>query len=541
MPADETIVSGQQQSAGSSRSAAAGQAAVSWHRCLARQRPQAEGDPAAAAGREKTVMNQTVLLSVIVLGIYFAALLIAVTREKKNNNVLDYFFAGRTLPFWALSITFVASWWGAGSALSTADLAYTDGMGAFFYYGVPVLIATFLMMLGAGRIRRVGYLTQGEMMKARYSEPVSKLLSLMILIFMMFNAASQMVGIGDFFGSCIHLPYIPAILIGTAIVLIYSLLGGFRAVVLTDIIQFALLTLSAFIVFAAAMHFSGGLDGIREAAAKAHLSGYMNMGSGVQKYMAYVVTFGCSWCIQANVWQRISAARDAAEAKKMTTMSFFVYIPLYLIVVLTGMAGLVLYPHGVPAGGVISRITTDYLSPLLSALVFAGISAAIMSTMDSLINTAAMEVTLDLLPGERSEKKKLQISGIATLCVTLAALLIAIRIPSILSISWMASDVITTGVFVPMILGFFWRRGNSKGAFASMICGLSYCVYNLLISFGVPLPSFWEQQSALQVGMGIGISALVYITGSLLTAPEYDRAEAFIHLADSGRKQRPAA
>lgn len=135
-------------------------------------------------------MGKLQTISLIALVIYFAVLLIAVTKEKKNNNVLDYFFAGRSLPFWALSITFIASWWGAGSALSTADLAFEDGLGAFWYYGVPVLISTFLMIIGSKAIRRLGYLTQGEMMKSRYSQQTARMLSVMILIFMTFSAAS---------------------------------------------------------------------------------------------------------------------------------------------------------------------------------------------------------------------------------------------------------------------------------------------------------------------------------------------------------------
>ena len=122
---------------------------------------------------------------------------------------------------------------GAGSAISTADLAYTDGLGAFWYYGVPVLLATFLMMLGARAIRRVPFLTQGAMMEARYSPAVARLLSVMILIFMTFSAASQMVGIGSFFSAYLGLDYTLAVLAGTGIVLIYSLFGGFRGVVLT--------------------------------------------------------------------------------------------------------------------------------------------------------------------------------------------------------------------------------------------------------------------------------------------------------------------
>ena len=74
------------------------------------------------------------IISLIGLLIYFAVLLIAVAKEKRDYSVEDFFFAGRTLPFWALSITFIASWWGAGSALSTADLAFEDGLGAFWYY-----------------------------------------------------------------------------------------------------------------------------------------------------------------------------------------------------------------------------------------------------------------------------------------------------------------------------------------------------------------------------------------------------------------------
>ena len=290
--------------------------------------------------------------SLIGLVLYFAILLLVVLKEKKNSDVEDYFFAGRSLPFWALSITFIASWWGGGSALSTADLAFADGMGAFWYYGVPVLVATLLMGLGARAIRSVGYLTQGAMMEARYSRPVARLLALMILFFMLFSAASQMVAVGDFFGTFLGMGYEGGVLAGTLIVLVYSMFGGFRGVVLTDIIQFVLLLLSALAVFVVAMQECGGLGPIAEAAARSGRPEFMSLTAGAPKYLMYVITFGCSWMIQANVWQRISATRDTRDARRMTVMSFFVYIPLYLIVVLTGMAGIVLFDT-LPKGGVV--------------------------------------------------------------------------------------------------------------------------------------------------------------------------------------------
>ncbi len=480
-------------------------------------------------------MNSLKIFSIIGLLVYFALLLLAVTREKKNRTVLDYFFAGQSLPFWALSITFIASWWGAGSALSTADLAYDDGLGAFWYYGVPVLLSTLLMMLFAGGIRRVGYLTQGRMMQARYSRGTARFLSLLVLIFMIFNAASQMVGIGDFFGSYLGLSYETAILAGTLIVLIYSMFGGFRGVVLTDIIQFVLLLLSALIVFAVGFSRAGGLPGIRSAADAAGKTAFLDLGAGASKYSVYVITFGCAWMIQANVWQRISAARSDRDARKMTVMSFFAYIPLYLMVVLTGMAGFVLYPS-LPKGGVVTALVTDYMPPVLGALVFIGISAAIMSTMDSLINTASMTLVLDLLPAHPDEARQLARSRMATLGVTAAALVIAMGVRSILQISWMASDIITTGVFVPLVMGFFWRRGNTPGAMASIGTGFAYCLYNLAISFGAKLPAFWEPQSAQQVILGIALSFVVYVTVSLLTPAETEKADDFLRLAGFRKK-----
>lgn len=467
-------------------------------------------------------------ISFIGLILYFAILLYAVTKEKKNENVLDYFFGGRTLPFWMLSITFIASWWGAGSALSTADLAFSDGIGAFWYYGVPVLISTFLLIISAKAIRNVKYLTQGEMMEARYNKVVAKILSVMILIFMTFSAASQMVGIGDFFGTYLGIKYEVAIIVGTSIVLIYSIFGGFRGVVITDIIQFVLLLIAIIVVFVVSITNAGGFGNIIKTSQELGHTDFVNIFSGMEKYFVYTITFGCAWMIQANAWQRLSATKTDKDAKKMAVMSFFVYIPLYLIVVITGMAGIVLY-QTMPPGGIVTAVVVDYMNPIVGAIVFIGISAAIMSTMDSLINTGAMTIAVDLTDKKLDDKTKLRLSKWATLGITIVALFISLNIRSILDISWIASDIITTGVFIPLIGGFIWKRGNSCGALLSMIWGITYCIYNLFINLGFNIPSFWEQQSALQVIIGVLISLILYVGGSLFTKDERDKAILFIN------------
>lgn len=464
------------------------------------------------------------IFSFILIILYFAVLLLIVFKEKKNTNTYDYFFAGRKLPFWALSITFIASWWGAGSAIETADSAYNEGMAAFWIYGMPVLASTFIMILGSSFIRRLGFLTQGQIMDTRYSPLAAKMLAFMILIFMTLNAATQMVGVGSVFSAYLGLDYTTAVLCGTLIVIIYSVFGGFKGVVITDIIQFVLLFISALIVLAAAIYYSGGYENIAHAATEKGYNDYFSFTKGFETNFVFVITFGLSWVIQANVWQRITAAKNHKDASKMAVMSFFIYIPLYLIVVFTGMASLAIFDT-MPEGGVIAAIVTNYIPPILGAFVFLGLSAAVMSTMDSLINTGAMTISMDLAPKNINEKTRLKISRISTLIISIIAVFIAVKIRSILKLSFTASDVITSGVFVPLIMGFFWKRGNSYGALTSMIFGIIFAFYNLAISLGVSLPAFWKVQHASQAITGIAFSFFIYVFVSLITKAEYEKID----------------
>jgi Na+/proline symporter len=72
------------------------------------------------------------VFSLAFLLLYFAIILSSVLISKSSQNLEDYFLAGRQLPFWALAVTFIASWWGAGSAVETADNAFKEGLSAFW-------------------------------------------------------------------------------------------------------------------------------------------------------------------------------------------------------------------------------------------------------------------------------------------------------------------------------------------------------------------------------------------------------------------------
>ena len=479
-------------------------------------------------------MNRATL-TIIFLSLYVIAIVAIGIWNSKNDSSEDYFLASRKLPAWLLAITFIASWWGGGSAIDLVDHAHNNGLSSFWIYGVPVLIATALMYLFSKGIRNIGTISQSELMEQRYNETVSLMLTIFIIIFMVIASVVQVIVMGRFFHAFFDIGYENGAILGTVIVLTYSMFGGFKGVVLTDLLQFVFFLFTGVYLFYLTYSQSGSFEAVSLAAIAKGKEGYTSFFSNVSDNLAYVITFGTSWMIQANIWQRISAAKKASDAKKMMLISFIAFIPLYLMVTYTGMFSLVLY-DAVPEGGIIPNIINQLSSPLLSAILFVGLCSAIMSTMDSLINTGALSLTVDVhekyINKNTSPKQSVRIARISTVIMSVVALMIALKIQSVLTISWIASDFLTSGAFVPLVMGFLWARGTSQAATVSMVFGLLFSSYNLAVALGADLPVAWEIASAKQAIIGITISFILYVSISLMTPADTVKSLRFIRKAN---------
>lgn len=475
-------------------------------------------------------------ITIVLLGIYilFVTWVGIFNKHKVKRGSEDYFLASRKLPPLVLAITFIASWWGGGSAIDLADHAYDSGINSFWIYGMPVLISTFLMFIFAKAIRRIPTLSQPQLMEQRYNSTAALFLTVFILVFMIIGTSIQVIVVGNFFESYFQLDYKLGAAIGVVAVLFYSLFGGFKGVVLTDVFQFVFFLITGLSLFLIAYFKSGGFAAVAEVAQQQGKVGYTNFFHNVTDQLAYVITFGTSWMIQANVWQRISAARNPNDAHKMMAISFVVFIPLYLMISCTGMFASVFYDT-VPVGGIIPDMVKNIGSPILSAVLFLGLCSAIMSTMDSMINTSSLSLTVDIwqkyIHPDADEREQLRVGRISTFVVAAFALYIGTQVRSVLTISWIGSDFIATGVFVPLVLGFLWRRGTACAAVASMIFGLLFSSYNLLVALGAPFPTQWEIASVAQALYGMGGSLIIFVSASLLSKGDDPKAIEFIKRA----------
>lgn len=479
-------------------------------------------------------MSRTTI-TIVLLALYVIAIIAIGVWNSKNDSSEDYFLASRKLPAWLLAITFIASWWGGGSAIDLVDHAHNNGLSSFWIYGVPVLIATALMYVFSKGIRNIGTISQPELMSQRYNDNASLMLTIFIIIFMVIAAAVQVIVMGRFFHAFFDIGYENGAILGTVIVLTYSMFGGFKGVVLTDLLQFVFFLFTGIFLFWLTYSRSGGMESVETYALANAKEGYTSFFSNVADNLAYVITFGTSWMIQANIWQRISAAKKGSDAKKMMLISFLAFIPLYLMVTYTGVFASVLYDT-VPETGIIPDLISKLSNPVLSAILFVGLCSAIMSTMDSLINTGALSLTVDVyqkhINKATSPKRSVMVARISTLIMAAVALIMALKIQSVLTISWIASDFLTSGAFVPLVLGFLWHRGTAKAATVSMLFGLLFSTYNLSVAMGADFPVAWEIASAKQAIIGISISSVLFVSISLLTPADTEKSMHFIRKAN---------
>jgi len=174
----------------------------------------------------------------ILLAFYLAAVLLAgLGARRRMRGFEDFFLASRRLsgPLMALSLT--ASWFGAGSILVTADDAFLQGTGALWLIGLPAIASILILLALAGPLRRLPAPTLPELAGMRYGPVVRTISAALLAWYMVLLAASQMAALGTFLSASLRRPYIVCVAAGTVVVLVYSLAGGLRSVIASDVVQ----------------------------------------------------------------------------------------------------------------------------------------------------------------------------------------------------------------------------------------------------------------------------------------------------------------
>jgi sodium/proline symporter len=381
---------------------------------------------------------------VLVTLVAYQALLLAIGwwAKSRNHDESDFFLGGRGLGPLVAAISYSSSASSAWTLLGVSGIAYLLGISAVWIAAGSfsgMLVAWFWI---APRLRRhsrerqlitmTDVLVQGCQNTMRRAIVASA--SVIIVFSFTFYVAAQFQAAGSTFATAFQLPMTDSILIGALIIMIYTMLGGFWAVSVTDTVQGLLMALSAVLLPVAALIEVGGVGGFMEglravsSPAQLHWTG-ANAGLVALGFVLGSLGIGLGTYGQPHLLVRFMALRDDRALRQARVITISWYSLVFLAMLFVGLVGHVLYAQLDNPENIFFLLTDSLFPAFLSAVVLAAVLSAIMSTADSQLLVAASAISHDLGFGTRRPQRQLLISRLTIVVLVVLAVVVAVFLP----------------------------------------------------------------------------------------------------------------
>ena len=492
------------------------------------------------------------LLMMIVIGAIYS---------KKSSNAEDYFLGGRNLGGFVAALSAQASDMSGWLLMGLPGAIFVWGInGGDGWCAVGLLIGMVLnWLVVASRLRKYtikagNAVTLPMFFENRFRDKNKVLMlisSIIIVLFFTVYCASALAAGGKLFQSIFGVDYVIAMTLGALAILIYTFLGGFMAVCVTDFIQgtLMLIALMAVPIVAVVVMHGDGLTVTRQLeSAIQENPGFINMFKGVN---ATGIISGLAWGLgyfgMPHILVRFMAVKSEKEMTKSKTVAIiWVAISLFMAAVI-GIVGRAYMDYDYMQQEGTERIfiemikkvfTVEMNAPFIAGVFLCGILAAIMSTADSQLLVSASAVAEDIYKNvikkdKADDKTVLRISRVIIVIIAIIAYVIALDPNS--SVMGLVSDAWAGlgAAFGPLVLtSIFWKRTNLPGALAGLISGaLTVILWDYVpIVSGATIGSTTGLYS-LAVGFPVSLVAIILV--SLVTpAPAKEIADEFDAVKD---------
>jgi Na+/proline symporter len=468
---------------------------------------------------------------ILVVGIaYFAACAaIGAWAARRTRSADDFFVAGRRIGLLPFALAAMASTLSGFAFIGGPGLVYTIGMTAVFI----ILPASITNTAGAwvlgNRMHRLGrargLLTVPDAIGARYASPATQGASAVaILVGIVGYVGTNVLALGLVVDALFGVGLAPGIWIGAGITLAYSATGGILAGIYTDVFQGLLMALASTLVFAFALDSGGGLAAITraiEAVDPAFLGPWGARGPMVA--LSFLFVFAVGSLGQPHIAHKYYMLREERRLKWYPGLMTVAMLLAQLLFVGVGIAMKALAVRGdVPPLARPDDATPTFLlghvPVIVAALVFAGVAAAIMSTVNSFLNIGAAAITHDLpraLGREGAVGDVLRRGRLWTVVICLAGALLAHASGTLVAFLGIFGYGLFASTIVPALaIGLNWEGATREGALASILTGLGLTLTLETLAYArmLSLPT-----GVTVSGLTLAASMLVFLGVSWLT------------------------
>ncbi|MEO9969892.1 MAG: sodium/sugar symporter [Hyphomonadaceae bacterium] len=488
-----------------------------------------------------------VVLAIYAMGLLGIALWVSREPAGESKNTEDYFLAGKALPWWAIGASLIAANISAEQIIGQSGQGFVVGLAIAAYEWqaaiVLLVVAAFFLPIFLKR----GIYTMPQFLETRFGASVKTIMAVFwIFLYTAVNLTAVL------FGGALAIEAVTGVGIFTGMTmlalfaLVYSVYGGLKAVALTDIIQVVILILGGLAITWIVLGMVGGDGGPFSGLSvlMGELPGHFEMifdrdDKGYGDLPGIWTLLGGLWVLHFSYWgfnqyiiQRALGAESLQEAQKGLAFAALLKFLIPLIVVIPGIAALYLAQQGtldmaalnpdicsvVDGKDVCGKPDSTYgvLMALMPAgirgLIFAALVAAIVSSLASMINSIStiftMDIYRDYIAKDKTEGHYVMTGRITAVCAMLIALMVAIPLlgsnESIFQAIQEYTGFVAPGIVAVFVLGFFWKRTNTQGAFALLI---SSVVLSLLFYVSVNNPALLAE--GIEVPRNAAISGIM--------------------------------
>ena len=426
---------------------------------------------------------------IIVFIIYLAILVgLALWSRQETHTMSGYFIGGKKLPPWVVAFSTNATGESGWLLLGLTGMGYAAGAQAFWVVAAEVVGITLAWLLLSRRIKRLSdesdSITVPDLLAARFNDKrhiLRKISVLIILVMVGAYVAAQMVATGKAFDGFTGMDYSTGVLVGATVIILYTLVGGYKAVAWTDLVQGILMLLGLIIMPLIAIDAAGGWASVL-ADLRGQDPGLLTPWGPDGKSTATLVgifsflAIGLPFMGVPQLMVRFMSARSEESLVPAMVISVIVILLFGLGAVLTGMAGRALFPGLEDPESILPLISTTVLHPVLGGIMMVVVLAAIMSTVDSLLILASSAVVRDYwqqIRGSKLSDRALANRG-KLVTVIIGVIGIAFALHQTPVIFWFVLFAWSGlgAAFGPVLLCAMWYPGtNLAGAVAGMLGG----------------------------------------------------------------------
>lgn len=487
-------------------------------------------------------MNRLQPIDWIVVALYFAATYIVVFRHTRSSrdSSAEFFLAGRNAGWFVLGASIFASNIGSEHLVG---LAGSGAAGAFPAAQFELLAAFALLLLGWLFVPfyvRSGVFTMPEFLERRYSQGARFYLAgISILAYVLTKISVTIAAGGIVFESLMGIDFWTGAVIIVIATGVYTIIGGMRAVLYSDMMQMFVMLGGAIAVTLIGLNEAGGWAELRTAAGPEFFDLWRAMDDPDFPWTGII--FGAPilaiwyWCTDQFIVQRTLSASSVANARRATIFAALLkQLPLFLFVV-PGIIAFTLAQRGMLELTEADQALPALISTLLPAgvrgLVVAGLLAALMSSLSSVFNSCATLITMDVyekIAPHHSERRLVLVGQAATVLMVAFALLWIPFMELISSQLYVYLQSVQSYISPPIaavfLVGVLWRRANARGAIAALATGLVLGISRLIlevrggVSSGI-IATFAEINFLHFAVLLFAFSVAVLVLVSLWTAP----------------------